>query len=191
MRRVMSRSLALYQRRHAGRAPKKITVHKSTGFTDAEVDGCFDAFGSSALELIQVQQSTGWRGVLIEEPKGPGTKKGAPSAYPCYRGTFMPLDGRAALLWTQGNAPKATLNGKNYYKEGRSIPEPIQVTRFAGHGSWNESCRSLLSLTKMNWNNDALYDKLPVTMAYAQVLAKVIKRVPRLPSNAYEFRFFM
>jgi hypothetical protein len=191
MRRVMSRSLALYQRHHAGRTPKKITVHKSTDYKPEEVDGCFDAFRATVLELIQVQQDSGWRGVLIDQPRHQAETKGVASAYPCQRGTYMPLDGRTALLWTQGNAPKVSLDGRNFYKEGKSIPSPLQIKRFAGHGAWDEPCRALLSLSKMNWNNDSLYDRLPVTMAYAQVLAQVIKRMPRLPSDAYQFRFFM
>ena len=191
MRRVMSRSLALYQRRHAGRVPKKIAVHKSTEFKPEEVDGCFDALRASDLELVQVQQDAGWRGVLIGQPNSANESKGIPAAYPCERGTFLPLDGRTVLLWTQGNAPSAALDSRNFYKEGKSIPEPLQLKRFAGHGTWDESCRAVLGLSKMNWNNDAFYDRLPVTMAYAQVLARVIKRMPQLLSDAYQFRFFM
>ena len=43
----------------------------------------------------------------------------------------------------------------------------------------------------MNWNNDALYDHLPVTMGYAQVLARVVKRMDRLGRTPYQFRFFV
>lgn len=191
MRRVMARSLALYQRRHVGRTPKKIVVHKSTEFKPDEVDGCFDALRVADVELIQVQQDAGWRGVLIDPPRSPDTIKGTAAAFPCERGTYLPLDGRTVLLWTQGNAPKAALDGRNFYKEGKGIPEPLQLKRFAGHGAWDEPCDAVLGLSKMNWNNDSLYDRLPVTMAYAQVLAQVIKRMPRLLSDTYQFRFFM
>jgi hypothetical protein len=191
MRRVMARSLALYQRRHVGRTPKKIVVHKSTEFKPEEIDGCFDALRVAEIELIQVQQDSEWRGVLIDPPKSKNSKKGTPAAYPCERGIFLPLDGRTVLLWTQGNAPKGTMHGGNFYKEGKGIPQPLQLKRFAGHSSWDEPCHAVLGLTKMNWNNDSLYDRLPVTMAYAQVLAGVIKRMPQLLSDTYQFRFFM
>ena len=49
----------------------------------------------------------------------------------------------------------------------------------------------LLGLTKMNWNNDSLYDRLPVTLSYASVLARVVKRLGTLSSSPYDFRFFM
>jgi hypothetical protein len=39
--------------------------------------------------------------------------------------------------------------------------------------------------------NDALYDSLPVTMGYAKVLARVVKRMNGLGSAPYQFRFFM
>ncbi len=191
MRRVMARSLALYQRRHAGLAPKRVVVHKSTHFKAEEVEGCFDALHSShSIDLIQIQQDSGWRGVLINAPDVNARRKAEPNNYPVHRGTCVQLDGRTTLLWTQGNAPSA-VGGKDYYKEGKGIPAPLLLRRFAGHGGWSEHCRSVLGLTKMNWNNDALYDRLPVTMAYAQVLARVIKRMPNLTPQTYQFRFFI
>jgi hypothetical protein len=58
-------------------------------------------------------------------------------------------------------------------------------------GPWDETARSALALAKMDWNNDALYDMLPVTMAYAKTLARVVKRMDGLGSAPYQFRFFM
>jgi hypothetical protein len=63
--------------------------------------------------------------------------------------------------------------------------------RHAGHGPWDDTCRPALGLTKMNWNNDALYDPLPVTMSYAKVLARVVKRMSGLGTTPYQFRFFI
>jgi len=71
------------------------------------------------------------------------------------------------------------------------VPAPLQLVRFAGHGGWESACRDVLGLTKMDWNNDSLYDRLPVTMSYAQVLARTIKRMSELTPRPYEFRFFM
>lgn len=189
MRRLMARSLALYQRRHAGRSPKRVVVHKSTEFTRDEVVGCFDAWPTTrGLELIQVQQDVSWRAVQINPPKERGAK-GLPGRYPCRRGSFLHLGSRDVLLWTQGNVPMA--REKDFYKEGKGIPSPILLSRFAGHGSFDELCRDVLGLSKMNWNNDGLYDRLPVTMSYAGVLARTVKRMPQLTSRPYQFRFLM
>jgi len=48
-----------------------------------------------------------------------------------------------------------------------------------------------LALTKMDWNNDSLYDPLPVTIGYSQVLARVVKRMSGLGTTPYQFRYFM
>lgn len=189
MRRVMARSLRLYQLRHGGRSPKKLVVHKTSEFKKDEVEGCFDAFRATAeIDLIQVQKEVGWRGILINEPESGA--KGRPHRYPCRRGSYVTLSGREVLLWSQGNVPEAA-GGRDYYKEGKGIPSPLLLRRFAGHGAWEDSCRTTLGLTKMNWNNDSLYDRLPVTLAYSDMLAQVIKRVPSASNKLYEFRFFM
>lgn len=190
MRRVMARSLALYQRRHAGRSPRRVVVHKTTEFKPEEVEGCFDAFrASEEIELIQVQQDTPWRGLLMEQPRWSG-RKAVPGNYPLLRGSYLPLSGRETLLWTQGDAP-GPVGGRHYYKEGKGIPSPLILRRFAGHGGWDQSCRDVLSLTKMDWNTDSLYDRLPVTIGFAQILARVIKRMDRLGSHVFPFRLFM
>ena len=79
----------------------------------------------------------------------------------------------------------------SYFKGSRGTPRPIRLVRHAGLGSWHDTAQSILGLSKMNWNNDSLYDSLPVTMAYAKVLARVVKRIPNLRSAPYQIRFFM
>ena len=34
--------------------------------------------------------------------------------------------------------------------------------RHAGHGSWDDTAQANLGLSKIDWNNDALCDQLPV-----------------------------
>jgi hypothetical protein len=43
----------------------------------------------------------------------------------------------------------------------------------------------------MDWNNDALYDHLPVTLEYSKVLAQVVKRMDVLGRAPYQCRFVM
>lgn len=102
---------------------------------------------------------------------------------------MLQLRGREALLWTQGNLIQAL--EKNFFKEGKGIPSPLSIHRFAGHGSFHTTCGEILGLTKMNWNNDGIYDRLPVTMGFASVLAKTVKRLPRLEARPYQIRFLM
>jgi hypothetical protein len=189
MRRVMSRSQELYQRRHAGRVPKHITIHKTTEFKSEEIDGCFDAWsGSETVELYQIQQATLWRGLLTQ--KREHERQASPAPYPVRRGSYLQIDPREALIWTQGDAPEVA-GGRSYFKEGKGIPAPLLLKRFAGHGGFYDVVVSTLGLTKMNWNNDVLYDRLPVTVGFASTLANTLKRMPKIASRPYEFRFFM
>ena len=189
MFRVMSRSLDLYRRRHAGRSPRRIMVHKTTEFKVDEVNGCMEAFHlCEAVDLVQVVEGVGWRGVRIDESTG--SVRGNPAAYPVSRGTLVSLGPRDALLWTHGDVINIRDRG-SYFKGSRGTPRPVRLVRHAGHGPWDDTARAVLGLSKMNWNNDSLYDSLPVTMGYAKVLARVVKRMPSLRRTPYQFRFFM
>ncbi len=188
MFRVMTRSMDLYRRRHAGRTPRRVMVHKSTEFKREEIDGCLEAFHlCESVDLLQIVGNARWRGVRIDERDG--QTKGVPAAFPVLRGTLVGLGPRDALLWTHGNVQGVT--GQSYFQGSRSTPRPIRLVRHAGHGTWEDTVRAILGLSKMNWNNDSLYDPLPVTMRYASVLARVVKSMPNLGSRPYQFRFFM
>ena len=189
MFRVMTRSMDLYRRRHAGSSPRRVMVHKSTEFKEDEVEGCFDALHlCETVDLVQVAHSVPWRGARIDEQRG--SRKGQAANYPVQRGTLLGLGRREALLWTHGDARGVTRR-PSYFQGSRSTPRPIRLVRHAGHGSWEDTARAILGLTKMNWNNDSLYDPLPVTMGFASVLAGVVKRMDDLQNIPYQFRFFM
>lgn len=190
MFRVMTRSLDLYRRRHSGRTPRRVMVHKSTEFKPYEIDGCMEALHlCEAVDLVQVVENVAWRGVKIDQPREIN-QKGKPAAFPVDRGSLLELGPRECLLWMHGNVSE--MNNRNSYFQGaRSTPRPIRLVRHAGHGPWDDTARSALALSKMNWNNDALYDQLPVTMSYAQILARVVKRMSGLGTTPYQFRFFM
>jgi hypothetical protein len=66
MFRVMTRSMDLYRRRHAGRSPRRVMVHKTTEFRLDEIDGCMEALHlCEAVDLIQIVEDVGWRGAQI------------------------------------------------------------------------------------------------------------------------------
>ena len=190
MFRVMTRSIDLYRRRHAGRTPRRVMVHKTTEFKNDEIDGCMEAFHlCEAVDLVQVVEDVGWRGVRIDSGAD-GAGKGKVAAFPVSRGTLISLGPYEALLWTHGDVQGINERGP-FFQGARSTPRPLRLVRHAGHGAWDETARAVLALTKMDWNNDALYDQLPVTLSYARVLARVVKRMPSLGSAPFQFRFFM
>ncbi len=192
MFRVMTRSMDLYRRRHAGKSPRRVTVHKTTEFKREEVKGCMDALHiCESVDLVQIVEDVGWRGVNFDSQRTSRNTSLGPTAFPVLRGTLIGLGPRDALIWTHGDVPGISTNGRSFFKGARSTPRPLRLVRHAGHGSWDETALAILGLSKMNWNNDSLYDNLPVTLSYAKVLARVIKRMPSLKRTPYQFRFFM
>jgi hypothetical protein len=188
MFRVMKRSMDLYRRRHAGRSPRRVMVHKTTEFKPEEIDGCMEALHlCEAVDLIQVVENVAWRGVQITGTRD--AKKGEATPFPVSRGTLLGIGPGEALLWTHGSV--RDISQRQYFQGARSTPRPLRLVRHAGHGPWDESAFAILALSKMDWNNDALYDPLPVTLEYAKVLARVVKRMDVLGSTPYQFRFFM
>lgn len=99
---------------------------------------------------------------------------------------MLDLGPREALLWTHGDV-KGISDNRSFFQGGRSTPQPIRLVRHAGHGLWDDTARAVLAPSKMDWNNDALYDHLPVTIGYAQVLARVVKRMKGLGPKSYHF----
>jgi hypothetical protein len=191
MQSVLSRSLEIYQSGHFGRAPKKITVHKNTPFQEKEILGALDTFrDGTEVELVQISKSSNWKGIRFDEKRPP-----APHSYPVMRGTYIPMDQNEALLWTQGSVTGVHTKNANYnvYKEGplKPTPSPIMLRRFSGTGGWHETCSGILGLTKMDWNNNTLYKKLPVTLVYSKAFANIIQQNKNMVDSIYDFRNFM
>ncbi len=192
MRAVVASSLALYVDRQAGRTPRRVVLHKQTEFRRDELDGIYDALPSVAeVEAVQILEHPNWRGVLLNAARTLTVdRRSEPDNYPVHRGTSLILDERDMLLWTHGNAAAVT-GGQGYLQGGKGIPRPIIVRRFAGRSAPTLVASEILGLTKMDWNNDALYDILPATLGFASTLAQVIKRMPAIDRRTYPFRLFM
>lgn len=191
MQSVLSRSLEIYQRGHSGRVPQKITVHKNTHFTEEEILGALDSFREGTdVELVQIIKGVDWKGVRFNTKTPPEAYN-----YPVARGTYMPVDVNEALLWTQGSVQGVHVGNpqSDVYKEGalKPTPSPILLRRFSGVGGWHETCAGILGLTKMDWNNNTLYKKLPVTLVYSKAFADIIQQNPNMIDDIYDFRNFM
>lgn len=195
MQSVLSRSLLLYQNGHYAHVPRKIFVHKSTHFTEEEIQGALDAFGTKTeVELIQIVRGTDWYGLKVNPPQQRG-QKAAPAGYPVDRGTYLPVSETECLLWTQGSVSGVNAQRPNQpvFKEAvfKPLPNPILLRRFSGEGGWYDTCSSVHSLTKCDWNNNTLYKTMPATLVYSQRFANVVKGTPDIVNDVYDYRFFM
>lgn len=190
MRAVLARSLQLYQSRNGGALPQRLVVHKTTAFREEEIQGVSEALAAvPEFECIEVGSNSSWRGVwMIGNPRGP--KLTTPDRYPVPRGIMQTRSGASCFVWVAGNAPGVSTTSA-YYQGGKSIPRPLVLTRHAGSGPLQLIAAEALALTKMDWNNDALYDPVPVTIRYSKRLARTIANVPSLPGRDYPYRLFM
>ncbi len=191
MQSVLSRSLNIYQGGHLGRVPKKVTIHKNTPFKEEEILGALDSFkDGTEVELVQIVKDVEWKGVRFDSRSPPQAAN-----YPVERGTYLPIERDEALLWTQGSVAGVNVQraGQDVYKEGmlKPVPSPVRLRRFSGAGGWHETCAGILGLTKMDWNNNTLYEKLPVTLVYSARFAAIIQQNPNIVDTVYDFRNFM
>jgi len=196
MQSVLSRSLHLYQNGHGGKIPKKLYIHKTSEFTEDEIQGASDAFGEKTeIELIQVIRNVSWYGLKIEKRIKQGKSEVFPAGYPIERGTYQPISHNECLLWTQGSVSGVNMQ-KHYqpvFKEAalKSLPNPILLRRFSGDGGWHDTCSSVLSLTKVDWNNNTLYKTIPASLEYSKKFADVVKHSSDIVNEVYDYRFFM
>lgn len=187
MQAVMSQSLKIYQDSHSGKIPKKIIVHKTTPFKEEEIEGCFDAFGhDTSVELVQIVQHTNISGIRFDN-------KNKPAQYPCKRGSYLPISESECLLWVQGTLEGITFSGKELFKEGglKPMPKPILIRRFSGEGGWHDTCSSIIGLSKMDWNNNTIYKSMPVSIVYSSLFSSIVKNVPSIKRQVYNYRYFM
>ena len=200
MQSVLSKSLNIYQNGHAGRAPRKITIHKNTEFKSQEIEAALDSFNEGTeVELVQVVKSTDWMGMRYTRKRSAHgsnpAKPAEPHNYPVERGTYVPFSPNEALTWTQGSVVGVQLKNPqfNVYKEGtlKPTPSPIRLRRFSGSGGWHETVNGILSLTKMDWNNNTLYKKLPVTLVYSSRFSEIIQQNRAIVDHVFDFRYFM
>ena len=185
---VLLRSLQVYQRNHRGRYPRKITIHKSTRFTEQEIKGALESFNEGTdVELVQILERSPVFGFKWNSMEADGF--GVP------RGTYLPVSENEALLWTQGPTIGANLTNPKWqtYKDFvfAPTPKPLFIRRFSGSGGWHETCQSILGLTKMDWNNNTLHKKLPATLEYSSRFAQIVKEDPNMIDQVYDFRCFM
>jgi len=73
----------------------------------------------------------------------------------------------------------------------KPLPHPILLRRFSGSGGWHDTCASVLSLTKVDWNNNTLYKSIPATLVYSKLFADVVKLAPNIVDRVYDYRYFM
>ncbi len=171
-----------------GELPSKVVIHKSTSFKKEEISGIVEALeGITDIELLTINQNTMFRGIRGELRNN----KLQVARFPVQRGTILPLDKYSFLLWTCGDLAGVDPRGWHYYQEKRGIPEPLVITRYLGKEPMVNVAVDILRLTKMNWNNLQIYNRMPVTIEFAHSISDIVKQLESYNNVPRDFRYYI
>ena len=154
--------------------PKRIVVHKTSRFNEAEKKGF--AVGSENIDYDLV--AFGTRDIKLIRW---GTN-------PPIRGTMVRLPDRSVLLYTSGYIPYLGVY------PGLRVPSPLEILEHHGESQINTICKEILSLTKLNWNSAKFCTKAPITIGFARKVGEIMREAPpdiNLKIVGTKFKFYM
>lgn len=158
---------------HREAKPKRLVIHKTSGFRDNEIRGF-----SELLEKEGIMYD------LVTLRKSP-LKLIRYGQMPVPRGSMFSFDESASFLYTKGYVPEL----KTY--PGVHVPAPFEVIKARGDSSYKEICREILALTKLNWNTADFCSGLPITIGFSRNVGQVLKVFEdddlEEPENSYRF----
>ena len=173
-RQLLEGALDAYRREHRT-LPARVALHKTSRFTQEELQGfqaAADDRGVDSLELVWITGS---------EPAHVFRNGSAPPL----RGTLLSVEEDQAALYTKGSV--------QFYSTypGMYVPQPIGVRPAMTDRSLREICAEILALSKMNWNQTQLDGRLPVTLRTAHQVKSVLRFVDRNAAPATRYAHFM
>ncbi|GJE47300.1 hypothetical protein GOFOIKOB_0321 [Methylobacterium tardum] len=161
--------------------PKRVVVHKSSRFWGAEhrefneLAGFFEGISAvnarAEIDLVTLDRSR--------------VRLARIGRYPPVRGTFAMVDDAYPILYTHGFTP--------YFDTypGVHVPEPWTILEKHGDSGPRELAAEILALTKMNVNNAAFSDGVPITMAFSRKVSEILKQVSPEMTVRSEYKFYM
>jgi hypothetical protein len=154
---LLTNALARYREVHKT-SPARLVVHKSSAFSQGELDGARAAIDRAGIEVYDFLHVTNSDIRLYRD-----------GVYPPLRGTFLQTSGKSFCLYTKGSVP--------FFETypGLYVPRPIQVTIATGEETPLSLAREILALTKMNWNSTQFDGAMPLTITAASGVGKVLK----------------
>jgi hypothetical protein len=169
---LLCEALAQYRGEHR-HLPARVVVHKTSRFTDTEIEGfraAADAADIDALELVAIAPAS--------------TRFFTPRTAPPFRGTHIVLDQRSQLLYTTGSIP--------FYETypGPYVPQPLGVTLDSSDGGRRHALE-LLALTKLNWNHSRLDGHDPITTLAARSIGSILRHIEPDGAIGNRYAFYM
>jgi hypothetical protein len=168
---LLTQSIKTYQSAE-GIKPKRIVVHKTSKYTEAEREGFIESIENNEISTFDF--------VTIIDSK---IKLFRAGAYPPLRGTCIELLENQYLLYSKSSV--------SYYKTyaGMYIPQPIEIRIEEMNASGKIICQEILALTKMNWNNTQFDGRLPITIECSRNVGAIMKYLNEneIPNKRYGF----
>ena len=154
--------------------PARVVIHKSSHFSDEEIDGLESAAKEVHIDTVDF--------VTVMDSKLRLFRDGN---YPPYRGTLASLDDDRRLLYTRGSVW--------YYQTypGLYVPRPIELRIVRSEESPNFIAKEVLGLTKMNWNNTQFDGKYPVTLGCSRKVGEIMKYLTDTDTPQIRYGYYM
>jgi len=153
-----------------GTEPRRIVLHKTSKFDDAEVAGFKVAF--SRIPIVEMINLMPTMFRLVQY-----------GAYPAARGTLCTLNG-SGFLFTTGFMPEWGIY------PGPHIPSPIRIVSPDDGIDLQRAANEILGLTRINWNTAQNTSGQPVTLKFARRIGGIMAEV-RHGEPETSYRYYM
>ena len=170
---LLKRALSEY-RVALNNSPGRLVIHKSSNYTEAELDGFREAAIGDQVSTTDFVTILDTDMRLFRE-----------GIYPPYRGIHIECDESTHVLYTRGSI--------KYYMTypGSYIPQPIEIRIVESDESPGVICQEILGLTKMNWNNTRFDGKYPITIQCARYVGQIMKYLGEHEQPQIHYSFYM
>lgn len=176
---IINDIVELYKRQKGGLKPKRVVIHKTTPFTEDEIQGFNLALRNiEIVDYVHIGEKSGLM-VLPDKEK-----------YPSFRGTCIYEENKnvnlQVILFTTGYVPALQT-----YK-GHSIPSPLLLTTYRLDSSPEIIAKDMMALTKLDWNSCDFNTRLPVTISVSRKVGAILSESSadnkNLPQN---YKYYM
>jgi hypothetical protein len=170
---LLDKALQLYRKHHNDQLPNRVVIHKSSRFSNEEVNGFLSA--SKDVPKYDYLALTSGRDVFFYRN----------GDNPILRSTFIPLPGTSALVYTGGYTPYL----KSYF--GPRIPRPLEIAQHYGDSPLKILAKEIIALIRLDWNTTRYSLSIPITLKFAQRVGKVLGVSKQGQNIQHQYRFFM
>lgn len=166
-------AIEVYRKEHKT-LPARLVVHKTSAYTENELQGVLSAANEAGVEVIDV---VGIRRSL--------TRLLRQGTYPPLRGTYLELDDTRAIIYLRGSV--------DFFRTypGLYVPRPLEIELAESDTTLEDMAREVLRLSKLNWNNTQFDGGETMTLRAARKVGDILKWIPEHDGPQPSFRFFM